>query len=860
MTLIRRAPRQKHAFRPTLENLESRDLQSATPVAFAVTVNGTLTAAQKSGLDRAVENWSRQLTASYANETIHIVATPENFSKDKDTDNDTTIASTRASEYRPWSGALAPAALFNHLRKGDDKPDSAEIAIMLNSSPIMAGEAWDFVLTHEIGHGLGFDSNIDKNGKLPGEGGLGLTFGTERVDHRTPGKGNTLYDNFLYWKSGDQYKKMVDLSVADRATAVVSNAVYWGGSNGKTAGGGYQKMYAPSTWDEGSSISHFLERGLGDDLMSPFSTPINTIISNIDLGVLQDIGWDVVYPFATSKGTPATTDFVASAATGTTVRLAASNGRLLCAAGGGGGTVAADRDVAGPWETFTVVRIGRDQVALRTSSGLYLSADTLTGTVLANQKYRGLDETFQVVEAGGGLAFKTSDDLYLGIDPANGGRLVVRAAVVDATEVFSARYEIVRNTTVENAFVQMGRVAFKSASGSTLTLETGSSARILATASGVVEMAQGYQVIKLSQNVVALRAANGNYLSAAGGQVRATAGSIGVWERFEVFGIASGNVGLRAVDGRYVCAESGGGREVVANRNALGAWETFQFTSPLSSEPSDATTVNQFLSMGSVVIRPANGQFLSVASGNLRADAGNIWTNEVFQVVNLGGGKVALRGGNGRFVTAEAGGSANVTCNRTQIGVWETFTVVGLGSNRIALKSSDGTYLCAEDGGGRKVDSMRYARGPWETFTFALDPRRAAEQNFLSAGSITLRTSAGYYLCAENGGGSALNATRKAAAAWETFTVIPLGGNRFALRTRDGHYLRAVDGGGKGVDAVATAIGAWENFTVVGLDNNRIAFRASNGQFICAEDGGGRELNANRGSAGSWESFTFSRV
>jgi hypothetical protein len=36
-----------------------------------------------------------------------------------------------------------------------------------------------------------------------------------------------------------------------------------------------------------------------------------------------------------------------------------------------------------------------------------------------------------------------------------------------------------------------------------------------------------------------------------------------------------GQLALQASNGMYVCAEDGGGREVVANRTAIGPWETF---------------------------------------------------------------------------------------------------------------------------------------------------------------------------------------------------------------------------------------------------------------------------------------------
>ncbi len=37
------------------------------------------------------------------------------------------------------------------------------------------------------------------------------------------------------------------------------------------------------------------------------------------------------------------------------------------------------------------------------------------------------------------------------------------------------------------------------------------------------------------------------------------------------------NVGFQAANGQYVCAEGGGGRELVANRNQIGPWETFEW-------------------------------------------------------------------------------------------------------------------------------------------------------------------------------------------------------------------------------------------------------------------------------------------
>jgi hypothetical protein len=85
---------------------------------------------------------------------------------------------------------------------------------------------------------------------------------------------------------------------------------------------------------------------------------------------------------------------------------------------------------------------------------------------------------------------------------------------------------------------------------------------------------------------VALRANNGQFISAEGGggqKVVANRDAIKKWETFTVLRadgsgdkISNGQqVALRANNGQFICAEGGGGQKVVANRNAIGPWETF---------------------------------------------------------------------------------------------------------------------------------------------------------------------------------------------------------------------------------------------------------------------------------------------
>ncbi|HKU74830.1 MAG TPA: hypothetical protein VJR02_13040 [Pyrinomonadaceae bacterium] len=119
-------------------------------------------------------------------------------------------------------------------------------------------------------------------------------------------------------------------------------------------------------------------------------------------------------------------------------------------------------------------------------------------------------------------------------------------------------------------------------------------------------------------------------------------------------------VALIAFNRKYVAAEGGGGRELVANRDARGPWESFN-------------------------------------------------------VVYLGNDRVALRASNGQYVSA-TGPNGTLLANRDCIGPTETFLLIRGRENRIALKASNGKFVCAEGGGGRELIANRDVAAEWEGF------------------------------------------------------------------------------------------------------------------------------------------------
>ena len=82
---------------------------------------------------------------------------------------------------------------------------------------------------------------------------------------------------------------------------------------------------------------------------------------------------------------------------------------------------------------------------------------------------------------------------------------------------------------------------------------------------------------------IALQAYNQQYVSAdlnKGGILVANRNEIKEWETFELIDRGNG-IALKAANGQYFSAEGGGGGKVLANRNEISDWETFSITNIL---------------------------------------------------------------------------------------------------------------------------------------------------------------------------------------------------------------------------------------------------------------------------------------
>lgn len=139
------------------------------------------------------------------------------------------------------------------------------------------------VVIHELCHGLGFFDSMNAENS---EGSYGL------------GSMPIIYDTFVSDLSG---KKLTDTTVYPQGSkklydALTGGQLYFDGPLTRSyLSGGRARLYAPSTWDPGSSVSHLdeLRTLAADGLMTPYIDFGEAIHDpgKLTVSILGDVGW-----------------------------------------------------------------------------------------------------------------------------------------------------------------------------------------------------------------------------------------------------------------------------------------------------------------------------------------------------------------------------------------------------------------------------------------------------------------------------------------------------------------------------------------------------------------------------------------
>lgn len=271
------------------------------PSQAAITINTTWTPESSSRPAQVDTVWSavvdyytNTFLQSYAGETWNITVSWKdlggsavaNAGPEGVLTSGATLLSLGADAGRVRTGVAYSGTLANHLAKSTIV-SGTNITLNLNSSL----SNWDFSTTtktegfeslyttaiHEVGHGLGFLSFIDStNGEFyDGQASI-----------------------FDYYLSQGGTESLVGMTDSERLAAITSDNIFWTGANAVAAQGSAFKIYAPTTYEDGSSMSHldFSVSGSESLIMFPSdsSSPSNFSYSATELGMWKDLGYDLV--------------------------------------------------------------------------------------------------------------------------------------------------------------------------------------------------------------------------------------------------------------------------------------------------------------------------------------------------------------------------------------------------------------------------------------------------------------------------------------------------------------------------------------------------------------------------------------
>lgn len=192
----------------------------------------------------------------------------------------------------PLPDTFYPSALANKLRGSDNSIASPDINCTFNSNSNWyfgtdgntPGGQYDFVtvVLHELCHGLGFIGSANVSGS---QGFLGLSGDP------------IIYDTFVETLDGTAIESFANGSTA-LGDALTSNQLYWNGPVALANNSNIRpRVYAPGSWNGGSSYSHLNEGSYGSGNINSLMTPfIGTAEANhnpgpIVEGIFTDIGW-----------------------------------------------------------------------------------------------------------------------------------------------------------------------------------------------------------------------------------------------------------------------------------------------------------------------------------------------------------------------------------------------------------------------------------------------------------------------------------------------------------------------------------------------------------------------------------------
>lgn len=200
-------------------------------------------------------------------------------------------AYAKPTTYYSFNGIYYPAALAEKIKGTNLNGSNPDIEVVINKNmnwsldvdATPAEKQYDLATTliHELAHGLGLIGNI-----------------TEETLESSEFSSPTIYDVFICDSTKAQILQCQTTPFTIKNDVLCSDSLFWGGQFAYAYCGEYLELYAPTTFNSGSTAYHLHEdrypTGSGYELMTPVlrSTEIIHKPDVATLGMLADIGWN----------------------------------------------------------------------------------------------------------------------------------------------------------------------------------------------------------------------------------------------------------------------------------------------------------------------------------------------------------------------------------------------------------------------------------------------------------------------------------------------------------------------------------------------------------------------------------------
>jgi hypothetical protein len=290
--------------------------------------------------------------------------------------------------------------------------------------------------------------------------------------------------------------------------------------------------------------------------------------------------------------------------------------------------------------------------------------------------------------------------------PAFEGRLVASGRI-DA-------YEAVR-VAIESGFVPSGsQVMLRSDTNQGYVVPLDEAAARLQAVPQAEGVGTIWEVVRTAPGLYSFRSLkNGLFATvswAGNAELGAVSGSPGAAESFRPQALGGDRFAFLSEPlGKYVSAEDQARAPLVANRQAIGGWESFTVIPVRPLQPG--TRVALQASVNQNYVAPDS-------QGILVAQDPTAGVRHIFEVGLTEDGYITLKSiANGKYVSAEQAGTLPLVANRDAIGDWERFVAVYQPNGLILIRSKvNGKWVTAENHGQDALIANRDFAGGWEEF------------------------------------------------------------------------------------------------------------------------------------------------